>query len=195
MRILTKSKSAGDVNSALKKVLEEINQELKKIDGTITKLECDVSVGPSGASVTITTVLNGSRPLRKEVIGVNERGISKGLSIQKSSEKMNLLLAGKKGEIADMFSKTVVSLPGRAYTTMIAAINEEIVEEVKDANTRRERIKKSLELLNSDPSAINIAKVAEIFGVSRNIIYRDLEVLGFRRKEGDNPNYRDSGHG
>jgi predicted DNA-binding transcriptional regulator YafY len=39
----------------------------------------------------------------------------------------------------------------------------------------------TLELLGDSPATINIARVAEIFGVSRSIIYRDLEALGFDR--------------
>jgi hypothetical protein len=182
MKVISKSRSSGDVNSALERTIDDINEELKKVDGVITKLDCEVSAGPSGACVVITAVVNGDQPRKKWIVGVNERGVSREHSIKKSSEKLNRLLGDKNGEIVDIFSKTVVTpLPGRVYTTMIAAINEEVMERVGDANIRRQRLKKTLELLNNDPSAINIAKVAEIFGVSRSMIYRDLEVLGFAR--------------
>jgi DeoR/GlpR family transcriptional regulator of sugar metabolism len=38
-----------------------------------------------------------------------------------------------------------------------------------------------LRLLNNDPKAINLVRVAKIFGVSRDTIYRDLEELGIKR--------------
>ena len=65
---------------------------------------------------------------------------------------------------------------------MITAMNEEVVKPPsKDTKARRRRIKKTIELLGNAPTALNIARVAQIFGVSRSIIYRDLEALGFDR--------------
>ena len=49
------------------------------------------------------------------------------------------------------------------------------------AKETMERIRKIVELLNNNPSALNVAKVAEVFGVSRTMIYKDLEALGFKR--------------
>lgn len=184
MKIISKSKSSNDVNTALERTIREINAELENVDGLITKLKCDVSAGPSGACVVVTAVVNGDQPRRKVIIGINERGVSREHSIRKSTEKLNKLLADMEGEIVDIFSKTVVTpLPGRVYTTVIAAINEEAVEKVQSVDIRRQRIKKTLRLLNNDPSAINIARIAEVFGVSRSMIYRDLEVLGFTRAD------------
>jgi hypothetical protein len=182
MRVLSKSKSGPEVGIALQNVINEMNEELKKIDGIISKTECDVSFGPLAVTVTATVVINGSEPRHKELIGVNERGVSREHAMKKATEKLNQLLADKEGEIADIFTKTIVTpLPGRVYTTIIASINEDVLEKAHDANIRRQRIKRILQLMDNNPSAINIASVADIFGVSRTMIYKDLEALGFKR--------------
>jgi hypothetical protein len=182
MKIISKTKVAIDVNRALEEAVKEMNEELKMVDGIIAKSECDVSAGPSGASVSITFVVNGTQPYRKEVAGVNVKGVSRDHSMKKAIDHLNALLQEKKGEIADLYIKTIVTpFPGRVYTTAIAAINEEVLEEAHDADIRRSRIRRSLELLNNDPSALNIASVAQVFGVSRTMIYKDLEALGFKR--------------
>lgn len=184
MRVISTSKSGPEVGVALDGVIAEMNEELKAIDGVISKTECDVSFGPLAVTVTSTVVINGDEPRHKELIGVNERGVSREHSMKKATEKLNQLLEGKTGEIADIFTKTIVTpLPGRVYTTIIAAINEDILEAAHDANIRRQRIKRILQLVNNNPSAINIASVADIFGVSRTMIYKDLEALGFKRAE------------
>ncbi len=184
MRVISTSKSGPEVGVALDSVIAEMNMELKSNDGVISKTECDVSFGPLAVTVTVTVVINGTEPRHKELIGVNERGVSREHSMKKATEKLNQLLDGKTGEIADIFTKTIVTpLPGRVYTTIIAAINEDILEEAHDANIRRQRLKRILQLVNNNPSAINIASVAEIFGVSRTMIYKDLEALGFKRAE------------
>ena len=64
---------------------------------------------------------------------------------------------------------------------MIGAVNEIALEDAQDTIMRRQRIGKVLELLNNNPAAINIASVAEVFGVSRTIIYKDLDTIGFNR--------------
>ncbi len=182
MRLISNSKTSRDASSALDKLLREVNEQLKGVDGVITKLECDVSTGPVGASVSASLLINGNEPRRKELIGVNERGVSREHAVKKATEKLNEIIAAKNGELVDFFAKTIVTpLPGRVYTTLIAAINETLLEEVQNAEARRQRLKKTLELLNNNPSAINIAIVAEVFGVSRTIIYKDLEALGFKR--------------
>jgi len=176
------TKTGGDVSSALEATIKEINKELKNVDGVISKTESDISAGPSGASVTITTAVNGSEPRRKKILGINEKGASREHSMRKAVQKMNSMIGNKEGYISDIYTKTIVTpLPGRVYTTIVASINEEVLEEAVDANTRRERIRKVVELLNNNPTAINVAKVAEVFGVSRTMIYKDLEALGFRR--------------
>jgi hypothetical protein len=182
MKVISKSRTSGDVNTALYEALVQMNKDLKNVAGVITKLGCEISVRPSGAYVSLTTVINGEQQSHKEIFGVNIRRVNRERSISNATEELNGLLKDKNGDIVDIYSKTAAALPGRFYTTMIAAINERAKEPaVKDAIGRRERIKKTLELLNNAPAAINIARVAEVFGVSRSMIYRDLEVLGFDR--------------
>jgi len=186
MRIISKTATGNDVGTALDKAIESINEELKKVDGIITSAEYEINLGVSGASVSITLAINGSEPRKKEVIGVNVRGYSRENSVAKAAKLINSFLENKRGEIVSVYTKTIdTPLPGRVYTTMIVAINEEDTEEVMDAEIRRKRIKRALELLNNDPSVINVARVAEVFGVSRTIIYRDLEALGFKRTSGE----------
>jgi DNA-binding phage protein len=182
MKVVSTVKASRDVNKALREAVKQVNRELKNASGVITKLECDVSLIPSGASVSVMATINGEQTCRKEVLGVNTRGGNRDRSIRKATESLNGLLKDKNGEIIYIYSKTVAPLPGRVYTTMIVAINEGAKEPVaKDTNARRERIKKTLELLGNAPASLNIVRVAEVFGVSRSIIYRDLEVLGFER--------------
>jgi hypothetical protein len=196
MRLLSKTKGSGTVSGALEEVVRELNRELKEVDGLINKIACDISAGPAGASVTVSLVVNGSEPRKKRVVGVNEKGINREHSMKKATEKLNKLLEGIDGELVDVYVKTIVTpLPGRVYTTIIGAVNEVLLEEVQDSAMRRLRIKKALELLNNNPAAINVASVAEVFGVSRTIIYKDLEALGFKRKKNDNSHNRDSGNG
>lgn len=182
MKIISKSKSGPEVGVALENVVEEINKELMAIDGIISKTECDVSFGPLAVTVTATVVINGTEPRHKELVGVNERGVSREHSMKKATENLNHVLLEKNGEIADLFIKTIVTpLPGRVYTTIIASINEDALEKAHDATIRRQRIKRILQLVDNNPSAINIASVASIFGVSRTMIYKDLESLGYKR--------------
>jgi transcriptional regulator of NAD metabolism len=183
MRFISNSKTSRDVSSALDKLIKEVNEKLKSVDGVITKLECDVSAGPAGASVSVSLTVNGSEPRRKELVGVNEKGVSREHAMKNATEKLNKIIATKDGELADFFVKTIITpIPGRVYTTIVAAVNEVILEEAQNIEMRRQRLKKTLELLNNDPSAINVTGVAEVFGVSRTIIYKDLEALGFKRK-------------
>lgn len=182
MRIISTSKSESDVGQALTSIISEMNEKLKNIDGVITKTECEISAGPSGAAVTITLVVNGDEPFHKEIIGVNEKGWSREHSMKKAEKKLNEIMKTKNGRISDIYVKSIISpLPGRVYTTIVASINEDAIEEVKSAELRRRRIKKALELFNNDPSSINVARVANIFSVSRTMIYRDLEVMGYKR--------------
>lgn len=192
MKLLSKTKGGSTVSNALSEVIKELNQELKEVDGLINKITCDLSAGPAGASVSVSLMVNGSEPRRKRVIGINEKGINREHSMRKATDKLNKLLDGIKGELVDVYVKTIITpLPGRVYTTIIGAVNEVLLEDVQDSSMRRMRIKKALELFNNNPTAINVASVADVFGVSRTIIYKDLEVLGFKRKsarESENDN-------
>ncbi|WP_456474685.1 hypothetical protein [Candidatus Pyrohabitans sp.] len=191
MKIISKTATGNDVGTALDRAVDSINQELKKVDGIITSAEYEINIGVSGASVNITVTINGSEPKKKEIIGVNVRGYSRENSVAKAAGLINSFLENKEGEIVSVYTKTIdTPLPGRVYTTMIVAINEKGLEEARDAEIRRERIKRALELFNNDPAVINVARVAEVFGVSRTMIYRDLEALGFRRAAGEESSQR-----
>ena len=182
MQIIGNTKVGVDVSGALEEALKEMNENLKAVDGSITDMECDVSAGPSGASVSMTAVVNGSEPRRKELVGINEKGVSREHAMKKTIDRLNERMKEKSGEIADVYIKTIVTpLPGRVYTTMIVAVNEDLLEVAQDSNVRRQRIRKALELMGNDPSSINVASVAQIFGVSRTMIYKDLEAMGFKR--------------
>ena len=182
MKVISKAKTSRSVNRALQGALKQVNKELDGVNGLITKLECEISLTAYGAYVSIMTTINGEEPCHKEVLGVNTRGGNRDSSLIKAAAGLNELLGDENGGIVDIYSKTVAPLPGRVYTTMIAAINGEPGGQTPDDTAaRRERIKKTIELLGNSPGTINIAHVAEIFGVSRSIIYRDLEALGFER--------------
>jgi hypothetical protein len=166
----------------LSTVVERINQRLAVIDGVIMKVNTDVSSGPAGAYVTVSVAVGGSEPRRKRVVGINERGATRDSAMAKAAEKLNKILAGKKGEVVDVFTKTITTpLPGRIYTTIVAAVNEDVLESVVEAKQRRGRLKKIVELLGNNPSTLNISQVARIYGVSRLVIYKDLEELGYTR--------------
>jgi hypothetical protein len=182
MKVISKAKTSRSVKRALQGALKQVNKELEGTPGVITKLECEISLTAYGAYVSIMTTVNGEKECHKEVLGVNIRGGNRDRSLIKAAAGLNELLGDNKGEIVDMYSRTVAPLPGRVYTTMIAAINcESEAPFLKNTTARRGRIKKTLELLGNSPATINIAHVAEILGVSRSIIYRDLEALGFER--------------
>lgn len=182
MKIITKSVGSGDIGSALSRCVKEINAELEKIDGSITKAYTEASVYPSGWYVTINVAVSGNAPHKKEIIGVNQRGRKFESSMKKATEKLNEIIENKEGEVMDVFTKNISTpLSGRKYTTIVAAINEATFMPAQNAALRRQRLKNVLESLNNDPKAINISRVAEVFGVSRGIIYKDLEELGFKR--------------
>lgn len=182
MQIIAASKSDSDVSSALKKTISEINEELKKVNGKIMRIACDATAGPVEASVSIIVFIDGDAPVKKEIIGVNEKSYTREKSIKKANLKINELLKDKHGSIVDYYIKTMTTLPTRVYTTMIVAVNLEELEELKaDVSIRRQRLKKAIELLGNDPATINIAEIAKLFGVSRQMIYKDLEALGYIR--------------
>lgn len=182
MEFISRAKGAATVNRALQETLKDLNAELAKTDGLIEEMRCDIHAGPAGASVSVNLLVNGSEPRKKLVLGVNEKGVNRVHSMRMATEKMNRLINGIDGKIVDVFVKTIgAPLPGRVYTTIIVAVNEHTVAEACDSAMRRQRIKAALELFNNNPSALNVARVADIFGVSRTIIYKDLAALGFRR--------------
>ncbi len=182
MKILSVSTTGADVATALERALEKINAQLAVEEGYIKDAQYSIRIGVSSVTVSITIALEGETPVRKRVLGVNVRGYSREASVARAVRAINSELAKLRGTVVSFYKKTVdMHLPGRVYTTIIVAVNEEALQEADTARARRSRLKQAIALLNNDPSAINIARVAEIFGVSRTVIYRDLEVLGFQR--------------
>jgi hypothetical protein len=183
MFVITKSKSGNDVSKALYTLIDEVNEEMEKIGGLISGIDCDVNVGPLEASVSASVFIDGDQPREKFLIGVNEKGYNRENSMNKAETKVNSYLEDRGGKIAGEFVKTITILPERVYTTLIIAVNGQSITDSNgvDTLTRRRRIKKSLELLGNDPMVLNIAKLANQFGVSRTMIYKDLEVLGYKR--------------
>jgi len=182
MQVVSSSKSNAEVGPAMESAIDEVNQALGRVNGEISKLLCEIATGPIEATATITVFVNGDRPVKKEVVGVNEKSYTKEKSIKKADQKINEFLRNKKGIIADSFVKTITTLPTRVYTTIIVGINsEDVVEEMGDVKLRRERLKRAIELLGNDPNTINIAEVAKLFGVSRPMVYKDIEAIGYTR--------------
>jgi hypothetical protein len=182
VKVISRSIGSGDIGSALARSVEEINIELEKVDGRITKAYVETSVYPSGWYVTINVAVSGDAPHKKSIVGINQKGKNLEQSLKRATEKLNSVIAGKGGEVVDVFNKTISTpLSARKYTTIVAAINEDAFMPAKNAALRRERLKKTLELLGGDPKSINVSGVAGAFGVSRGIIYKDLEELGYRR--------------
>ncbi|MCS4542023.1 MAG: HTH domain-containing protein, partial [Euryarchaeota archaeon] len=174
MKIIATSKRATTVKAALEEAQREINQKLSQIDGRIIKMHADAR--PLGG-IEISVVVNGNEPHKKRILGVNESAISAELSIKKAQDRINQMASDTKGEIADFFIKTITAPFGRTYTTMVLAVNERLIKPPNDlsAEERRDRIKSVLLMLNNDPRALNISHLAELFNVSRDIIYKDLE--------------------
>ncbi len=182
MKIVAAFERGHKVEDALDAAVDTINRDLKTTDGLVEDINFQVDVGYSGATVSVVLSINGDEPIHKEVIGVNQRGINNSQALKKATEVMNNALLHRKGRIQSFEVKNIEPIPGRAYTTIIVAINEDVIEDPHDANTRRRRLTKALDLLSREPSTLNIAKVAEVFGVSRKMIYHDLEALGYGRK-------------
>ncbi|GBE18181.1 MAG TPA: hypothetical protein ENH13_01835 [Euryarchaeota archaeon] len=185
MNLVSAFERGHNVEEALDAAVEKINDQLKAVDGLIEKIDFQVDVGYSGATVSVTLSLNGDAPLHSEVLGVNRRGINNSQALKKATQNINERLEQRKGTIQDFAVKNIEPIPGRAYSTILVAINEDIIEDPQDAVSRRRRIQKALDLLSREPSTLNIAKVAEVFSVSRKMIYHDLEKLGFVRREGN----------
>ncbi|RMF88915.1 MAG: hypothetical protein D6733_07475 [Methanobacteriota archaeon] len=183
MNIIAAFERGHTVEEALDNAVKNVNEQLKMVDGQIDKIDFQVDVGYSGATVSVVLAINGDVPIHKEVLGVNQRGINNSQAIAKATQVLNNMLQHRKGVIRDFVVKNIEPIPGRAYTTIVVAINEDVIETPQDATGRRRRLKKALDLLSREQGTLNIAKVAEVFGVSRKMIYHDLEALGYSRKD------------
>lgn len=184
MRIISSKYGGGTVKEALDRVGKEINRKLADTPGSISSFESEINVGFAGANVRLIVTVDEREIQNKRFIWVNRGGSNEEEALTKAEEEMNPVMEKIRGEIADFYIEFVSPpLPQRVYVTMIAGVNESVPEETEEltAKERRARIARIVNLLGNEPDAVNISKTAEIFGVSRDIIYRDLEKMGFER--------------
>ncbi len=184
MRIIGSCKTGMDVKGALDKVEEELNTELQGVPGKIVDMRANVEAGLGGAVVEIMILIDGADPANKFILGVNEKGISEEHALKRARDEMNKRLGSIDGGVlAGFYVKTLTTpVPGRVFSTILAAINEEGGRDLGTLSSeeRRTRLQYILSLLGNDPKALNISRVAELFGTTRNVIYSDLERIGHR---------------
>lgn len=184
LQILSCVQRANSVRKALEQAVAKLNGRLAKTQGYITKMDASVDSGIAGAAVRIITVVDESNVRPKSVLWANEAGSNDRKALSRAQEKINEQLAGLHGEIVGFFWKFITPpIPKRTYATLIVAINEEVPEKVGKPRSgeRQERLVAVLRLLGNDSKAINLARVARTFGVSRDTIYKDLQELGIER--------------
>lgn len=184
MRLLSVTKNGSTVKEALEKATSSINDELGNVPGSINGLETEINVGLSGAKVQLFLTVDDKKVCSKRIFWVNEGGTSEAEALSLAKENLNLRMGKFSGEIADFhFQFISPPLPKRVYVTIIIATNEKVPEKVKNLSTeeRRARLNHIINLLGNEAGAINISKTAKTFDVTRNVIYRDLEKLGFER--------------
>lgn len=136
LKIVATRKRASTVKVALEEALKEINQELSQIDGKIVKMSADAK---ALGGVEISIVVDGNEPYTKKIVGVNESATNAELSIKKAQEKINSIISEMNGEIADFYTKTIITPIGRAYTTMILATNERFSRPLGELNAEERR--------------------------------------------------------
>lgn len=164
--------------------MAELNSRLAETPGRIAHMKAKLASGLAGATVRIVVAVDENNLCPKCIIWANEAGGDEAAALRRAGEKINAQLKRLKGEAAGFYIEFIrPPLPRRVYATMIVAVNEEIPEGVGKltADERRERLAAAIKLLASDPKAINLSKVAELFGVSRDVLYEDLRKLGFER--------------
>lgn len=184
VRVLTHTERASEVKQALKKTVETLNGRLADTPGCIREMEADVGVGMAGASARITLSIDEGKFAAKWLLWANEPGSDEGDALRRAEKKINDKLKDLKGKVASFHQEFISPpVPRRTYATLIVAVNEEISWDVGDlsAEERRERLAAALRLLGDDPKSINISHLANLFGVSRDTIYRDLRKLGVSR--------------
>jgi len=172
------------VRKALGHAATELNEILTKTQGCITKLDANIDSGISGATVRIVTVVDESDIRPKCILWANEVGGSEATALNRAQEKINAQLAKLRGEVAGFYLKFITPpIPKRTYATLLVAVNEEVPEKVVKLSSveRRERLAAIFRLLGNEPRAINLAKIAKVFSVSRDTIYKDLHELGIER--------------
>lgn len=184
MRILTSDKQAASVKQALKKTVNSLNARLAETPGHITKMEAEVGVGLSGASTRVIVSVDEGEIVPKHLLWVNEPGSNESNALNQAEKALNDQLKDLNGEVAGFYLKFISPpVPRRTYATIIVAVNESAPSEVKGVSTpeRRSRLAAVLRSLGNDPKVINVSRLAEVFGVSRDTIYNDLREIGVER--------------
>lgn len=184
MRVISSVKKGGTVKEALKKTADQINEKLSDIPGSIAGIKSSIDVGISGTKVQLVATVDEKHIRSKKIFWVNEGATSEEKALNQAEERINKKIEKISGEIADFHLKPISPpLPKRIYVTMIVGVNEKVPEEIGSLTTeeRRARLSEILSLLGNKANAINISKTAEIFNVSRDVIYRDLEKMDFER--------------
>lgn len=184
MRILSSIGGGTSVRQALRKAAAELNGKLAETPGRIAHMKAKLASGLAGATVRVVVVVDEGGLCPKCIIWANEAGGDEGAALRRAGEKINAQLNRLKGEAAGFYIEFIrPPLPRRVYATMIVAVNEEIPERIGKltADERRERLAAAIKLLASDPKAVNISRIAELFSVSRDVLYEDLKKLGFER--------------
>ncbi len=184
MRVLTSVHRASSVKGALEGTIGPLNTQLAEISGCITKMDADVGVGMAGATARITVIVDEAEMAPKFLIWANEPGGDENSALIRAEKKLNIQLQKISGRVAAFYLKFISPpVPRRTYATIIVAVNENIPEKVGKltAPARRERLAAMLRMFGNDSRAINLSRVAKLFGVSRDVIYEDLRKLGTKR--------------
>ncbi len=186
LQVLSCFRRAANVRRALELVAAELNKNLTKTQGRITKMEARVTSGIAGATAHISLAVDESDVRPKYIIWANELGGNEMVALARAQRKLNKQLEKIRGEVAGFYLKIITPLPRRTYVTLIISVNEEIPEKIEGLSMeeRRARLLAVLRLVGNDPKAINLVQVAKAFGVSRDTLYKDLEKLGVNRQKG-----------
>ncbi len=96
MNLISAFERGHNVEEALDAAIERMNDQLKVSDGLIEKIDFQVDVGYSGATVSITLSLNGESPLHTEILGVNQRGLNNSQALKKATQLINERLERRK---------------------------------------------------------------------------------------------------
>lgn len=184
MKVITTSEEASSVKDALKKAAETTNERLANLPGQISRIKAEIDAGMSGGTAKVTVAVDEERVARKHLLWANEAGNNKSSALERAEKRINEKMEGVQGEIAGFYQKLISPpIPSRVYASLIVAVNKQPEEKVDDLTSaeRRERLASALHILGNDPRSVNVTRLAELFDVSRDTIYRDLRAIGADR--------------
>lgn len=166
------------VLETLSRAISKMNSEIEKDFGKIKAFRVEMSSEEAGSSVIISSLVEGEENAKKAILYSYEEDVDIDRATKKAISKLNREVKEVDGEIVD-FKIETIPMSGfypKSVVIIIAAVNSKTKMEMD----RRERIARAIELLG-DPQVINVSKLAEVFGVTRNTIYNDLASLGYKR--------------